>query len=137
MRQRARITTECNFCGKSFEALKYDYEHGNGKFCSLSCSVKYKHKIANQSEENNPNWKEGISKNNYHYKKIQKERYPEKIKARELVSRAIKSGKLTKQNCVICGDHNSHAHHEDYSKPLEVIWLCKKHHDEKHVRDTI
>lgn len=27
-----------------------------------------------------------------------------------------------------CGDINSHAHHKDYFKPLDVIWLCVEHH---------
>ncbi len=24
------------------------------------------------------------------------------------------------------------AHHDDYSKPLEIIWFCKKHHEKHH-----
>ena len=86
----------------------------------------------NTTGELNPNWKEGISKNNYHYRKIQKQRYPEKSKARELVASAIRNKSLVKEPCIICGDINSFAHHEDYSKPLDVIWLCRKHHREKH-----
>ena len=34
----------------------------------------------NQKEDKNGNWKGGISKDNYHYKKIQIERYPKKIR---------------------------------------------------------
>ncbi len=96
-----------------------------------------KHKKYSQEGQNNPNWKNGISKNNYHYKKIQKERYPERINAREIVNRAIKSGKLIPLNlCDECGEYNLkkdiEAHHEDYDKPLEVIWLCKDCHRERH-----
>lgn len=80
----------------------------------------------------NPNWKNGISKNNYHYKKLQEKRYPDHIKARELVKRAIKSGKLIKGTCIICGCKDVVAHHTDYSKPLDVIWMCRKHHRELH-----
>lgn len=81
-----------------------------------------------RSGEMNPNWKGGISKNNYHYKKIQKERYPEKIRARELLSRAVKRGEIKKEPCIICGDKNSEAHHDNYCNPLKIKWLCKKHH---------
>jgi hypothetical protein len=81
---------------------------------------------------NNPNWKGGISKNNYHYKKIQQQRYPDKIKAREKLHQAVKSGKVIKKSCEVCQDQASYAHHEDYSKPYDVIWLCRKHHRERH-----
>ena len=76
----------------------------------------------------NPNWKNGISKNNYHYKLLQIERYPEKVKARQIVYNAIKSGKLKRSPCEICSDLKSEAHHEDYLKPLQIIWCCKEHH---------
>lgn len=44
----------------------------------------------------------------------------------------IERGKLTKSCCCICGDVNSQAHHEDYNKPKEIIWYCRKHHLEYH-----
>ena len=58
----------------------------------------------------------------YYYK------YPEKNRAKYLVRKAIKNGELEKQCCEICGSENVHAHHSDYTKPLDVIWLCPKHH---------
>ena len=45
---------------------------------------------------------------------------------------AVRSGKLTRQPCEVCGDPKSQAHHNDYSKPLEVRWLCSQHHGEQH-----
>ena len=82
-----------------------------------------------QRAENNPNWKGGISKNHYHYKLIQKVRYPERIKAREQVSYAKHKGKLIPKPCQVCGsEENIEAHHPDYSKPLEVEWYCRFHH---------
>lgn len=67
------------------------------------------------------------------YKRIQEERYPEKLRARRKVHKAIRSGKLERQPCEVCGiTEDIHAHHDDYSKPLEVRWLCRKHHREVH-----
>lgn len=59
-------------------------------------------------------------------------KYPEKTRARLMVKRAVKSGKIVRQPCNVCGDPQAEAHHEDYSKPLEVVWLCFKHHREAH-----
>jgi hypothetical protein len=81
---------------------------------------------------NNPNWKGGIAKDNYHYKKIQMDRYPKKVKARALLHRAVKSGEIFRGPCVVCGADNAHGHHEDYTRPLDVMWLCRKHHTELH-----
>jgi len=60
------------------------------------------------------------------------EKYPEKWLARRKVRYARQVGKLVKLPCEVCGDEKSFAHHEDYSKPLEVKWLCSKHHREVH-----
>ncbi|HTL13090.1 MAG TPA: hypothetical protein VL588_11405 [Bdellovibrionota bacterium] len=55
-----------------------------------------------------------------------------KYRARVAVSNAIQSGKLTRQPCEQCGAERTHAHHDDYSEPLSVRWLCKPHHDAHH-----
>jgi len=60
------------------------------------------------------------------------EKYPYKQEARLLVKYAVKQGMLTRKPCEECGQKNTHAHHNDYSKPLEVVWLCPKHHSAVH-----
>lgn len=54
--------------------------------------------------------------------------------ARWAVSHAIASGSMIKRPCEICGEAKVDAHHDDYSKPLEVRWLCRKHHNELHAK---
>ncbi len=46
---------------------------------------------------------------------------------------AIKYGKLTPEPCEVCGKNKTQGHHEDYSKPLNVIWLCVRHHQDRHI----
>jgi hypothetical protein len=74
----------------------------------------------------NPNWKGGISRDHMHYKRLQKQRYPERVRARELVRRALRAGRLKR------GSADTNAHHEDYSKPLVVGWFCRDHHGGEH-----
>jgi len=84
--------------------------------------------------DKNPNWKGGVSQHAYRYKLRQIAKFPERVKARELVGAAIRSGKIKRLPCIVCGSCDSHAHHEDYSRPYDVIWLCRKHHNEEHNR---
>lgn len=48
------------------------------------------------------------------------------------VQRAVATGRLIKLPCVICGDPISQGHHPDYSRPLDVVWLCSYHHSQVH-----
>lgn len=71
----------------------------------------------------------------YRRKYFERERnlpwYKERDIARNSVNYAIKKGYLKRGACDKCGSiEKIEGHHEDYSKPLEVIWLCKKHHVE-------
>lgn len=52
-------------------------------------------------------------------------------KANVAVSNAIRDKRLFKQPCFICGE-KAQAHHPDYDRHLDVVWLCKNHHDEVH-----
>ena len=45
---------------------------------------------------------------------------------------AIKKGKIKKKPCIVCKKEGAYAHHEDYLKPLDVIWLCPPHHKQLH-----
>ena len=52
--------------------------------------------------------------------------------AHSAVARALRSGVLEKLGCEVCGNPESHAHHDDYNKPLFIKWLCAAHHKERH-----
>jgi hypothetical protein len=60
-------------------------------------------------------------------------RNPEKRRAHKLVEYAIISGKMKRQPCSLCGEQQSHAHHEDYAKPYDVTWLCSPCHLRHHL----
>jgi ribosomal protein S27AE len=55
-----------------------------------------------------------------------------RTRAHNAVTRAVRSGKLVRQPCERCGEIKSLAHHEDYDKPLEVVWLCQPCHKQRH-----
>ena len=52
--------------------------------------------------------------------------------AHSSVARAIRRGKLVWQPCCRCGAEKTVAHHEDYDKPLEVVWFCQPCHKQRH-----
>jgi hypothetical protein len=59
-------------------------------------------------------------------------RNAEKIRAHTAVHNAIRRRKLQRGPCEVCGADRVHAHHDDYSKPLVVRWLCPLHHRQLH-----
>jgi hypothetical protein len=66
-----------------------------------------------------------------------KERYPEKYKANKAVWDAVHDGRLVKPACCEdCGKPTPKGeldgHHKDYSKKLEVDWLCRQCHRKRH-----
>jgi hypothetical protein len=57
----------------------------------------------------------------------------QKMSARQKLKYAIDVGRIERQPCEECGEPNAEGHHDDYTKPLEVRWLCRVCHTSFHV----
>jgi len=74
------------------------------------------------------------------YRLRYKEMYPERVSARTALSNAITRGKIKKPlRCDVCGFKGAarqiQGHHGDYSKPLDVMWLCARCHADQHRKE--
>ena len=124
----------CATLGRSWEAVKNHARSLHVKMPKEEVAKRLSKALkgADIYGEKNNNWKGGRSKDRSYYDTLQILRYPERVIARQKVQIAKKSGKLIQRACAVCGEAKTEAHHEDYSKPLEVVWLCSKCHREVH-----
>lgn len=62
------------------------------------------------------------------------EKHPERRKASNIVNNAVRDGRLIPWPvCAVpecCG--KPQGHHPDYSRPMDVVWLCSEHHSQAH-----
>lgn len=61
------------------------------------------------------------------YEQARYDRDGEKVRARKLARYHLKT-----QACEVCGDENAQRHHDDYTQPLDIRWLCQEHHSAEH-----
>lgn len=123
---------KCKDCTKSdshaVRAARLDYyQEYDRKRASLPKRVQKRMEIA-ERWKNDPKLKERRNKLSADWRENNKI----KRAAHILVGNAIAKGKLIKQPCEVCGELKVDAHHDDYTKPLDVRWLCKTHHAEHH-----
>ena len=52
--------------------------------------------------------------------------------AHAAVASALQHGTLIAQPCELCSKEPAEAHHDDYTEPLSVRWLCSRHHAHMH-----
>jgi len=136
----------CNKCSKEIQSLL-----DNEKICK-SCKNKRWRENRNKRKEKgvlnvtkmsreyyskkNKEWSLSNREKIRDYAREAKQRNPEKARARMLLNSAVKSGKILKCNCKVCGSVKSEAHHPDYNNPLDVVWLCRIHHIEEHKKEA-
>jgi len=53
-------------------------------------------------------------------------------RARSRFRNAVQSGKIVRKPCEVCGIEKTEGHHDDYTKPLDVTWLCRLDHCARH-----
>lgn len=116
------IETICKQCGKTFLGRYQRVIRGKAQFCSHRCAGKF------NAHGNASHFKNGPKK--IRPKSTEKER----IRAKSKVRTAVQQGKLISHDvCEKCGGtSNVEAHHENYSEPLNVVWLCRSCHMKRH-----
>lgn len=73
-----------------------------------------------------------IKRRNEYHKKW-REKNPDGYRAHYLLTNAVRNGRVKKEPCSLCGTTKRvHGHHRDYTKPLDVVWLCAKCHQRVH-----
>ena len=61
-----------------------------------------------------------------------KAQFPNRRKAQIILGNALRDKKIEKVPCIVCGSEKVEAHHPDYDRPLDVIWMCPAHHKQTH-----
>lgn len=136
---RKRYQKQCVLCSAAFEA-------GSKKamYCSKTCMrTAWYRKNRERVAEYRRAWRRANRDKQRAYDRKYKEassratrewnaRNPEKRRAYNRVQDAMRAGKLKREPCGRCGGGKTEAHHHDYSKPLDVTWLCKPCHVAKH-----
>ena len=145
-------SVSCVVCGNAFET-----RHSRGKYCSETCAREGARKSWRDYAERNRPERQAYYRRHYGenadqvgerikaYQKSpagklatrtngirQREKFPEKYAARQAVLVAVRSGALKRKPCEKCGATKVQAHHPDYSKPLEIVWLCEPCHRLEH-----
>lgn len=128
----------CSHCKqlKSFEAFPRDRstKTGYNKWCRECVRQKDSKPDRVEARRNYEHTERGRSR---------RQNYPEKVLAGNLLRKAVKAGKMVRPHkCEVCNETPKNrlgkpmieAHHHDYSKPFDVIWLCKLCHAAEHSR---
>jgi ribosomal protein L37AE/L43A len=115
----------CEQCGK--DAITKPSQPR--RFCSRACKNKF------LSGANAPSYSHGLTRTTQMKREYENRHFkarPDRYAAKLALKAAIRRGELVKQPCEVCGEIKVHGHHDDYSKPLAVRWLCMTHHWDVH-----
>ncbi len=156
------IIKKCFKCGieKTLSEFYKHKQMGDGHLNKCKACTKSdvsKHRLENierimEYDRNRPNAKERVAKNSQRVKKLKAENNEHYLKTVSLpkikwgqinkhkknahtkTQRMFKMRGLKPTQCQLCGCSSDEleGHHYDYSKPLDVTWLCKRCHSLAH-----
>lgn len=137
------VEARCD-CGTTRRLFINTLREGKSRQCRACCTltrigrpsprrlppeVKAQRRLARAAYERE--WKRNNPEKHRAQMRRYRARYPEKNRAHNMVHMAQRAGRVVRQGCEICGSP-AEAHHENYARPLDVKWLCRRHHQEHH-----
>ena len=122
------LASKCKECQKEYDKERANAPHrvkAREDYAKTDRGIKARERARARWANNN---REKI----YESTKLYREKNPKKCRAHGKVAYELKMGNLTPKPCEVCGAEKAVAHHDDYSKPLDVRWLCQAHHKQWH-----
>lgn len=110
-----RVEFICGYCGRLSSDKPSHFKRKKRHFCSMSCHSDFRKHMLPKEEQ--PRFGTGNTQ----------EEKKKRVKARSTLNHYLRDKKIGRPKCELCGT-KAEAHHDDYDKPLEVKWLCFKHH---------
>lgn len=123
----------CRGCGLLMAVSAYMVKHGKyrcGK-CLSRAATDWARRNRSKKRAANNAYHSRISAKRAGRTAAYRQNHPDRKAAHQAVQTAIRNGTMVRQPCA-CGAGRAHAHHDDYSRPLDVVWLCHRHHMERH-----
>ena len=114
-----RIIFNCYYCGEESSDKPSHFAKKKRHFCSMQCYADYRREIMTKEEHNR--YGTGLSEEERKLRRW----------CRSTTNHAIRDGVLKREYCKICYQW-AEAHHDCYTLPLHVTWLCFRHHRELH-----
>ena len=114
-----RIVFLCDYCREESSDKPSHYKKKKRHFCSTECYSNYRKYILPKEEQNR--YGTGLPKEERELRKW----------CRSTLNHAIRDGLISRKDCSICG-RRAEAHHDDYTRPYDVEWLCFYHHRKLH-----
>lgn len=135
----------CTKCNKEKELILENFSRRANTFgwqkqckkCLNLLSIQYARRDYDKEKEHQKYLLRKAKGKHIESERRQRARFPEKYKARYTLRHAVKKGDVVKTTCEVCNNPVVEAHHDDYSKPLDVRWLCRKHHGLHHRRSLL
>jgi len=119
------IKFKCDYCGTTQEEKESHYRRTKRHFCNMRCYSLFRKEMLPKEEHNNYGKGDSL------------EIKLKKIKCRMDFNHYLRDKKIKRKPCEVCGNPKSEGHHDDYSKPKKVKWLCVKHHRELHTKNKV
>jgi hypothetical protein len=114
---------------RKYETVPHGTAYGYGEFKCRCDLCRAAHNQSHKEWGSRPESKDSLLQARRRYDS----RYPQRRAAYGLLNAAVRAGKITKPDRCGCGRQaRVQGHHDDYSKPLDVVWLCGACHKARH-----
>ena len=123
----------CAACGTVYTPRRPNYR-ASQRCCSPRCAATLggaaQHRLHSMAGPNNPNFKGWASRRPIVYVRRFRASHPEQVAVQRVIAAAFRKGLLVRPStCEDCGTVcKPDAHHDDYTRPLDVVWVCRRCH---------